>query len=187
MAAKTFIDILEDQIRQDLRAEIRKEIEQELKEAGMLREDFEAGSAASTTSASSMSARVETWLTANIGKTVFGRSQQARQAYRSAHPHRGAQPQPPPPPKPSQEPAFTPQGVEDLMAAEIIRRQSGVKLAATFTENELKSAWRRAALKTHPDLYSQADAVTQAKAHAHFQELVAAYERLQAALLKQAA
>jgi hypothetical protein len=184
MPSKSFIEILEDQIRQDLRSEIRREIEQEMKNANKPHDE----SVSDSRTAASMSGRVESWLAANIGKTVFGRPQQARQAYRTGAPRKETRPtEPPPPQEPPKEPTFTPRCVEELMAVEIIRRQSGVKLASSFTENELKSAWRRAALKTHPDLCSQADALTQAKAHAHFQELVAAYDRLQAAFIGRAA
>lgn len=88
-------------------------------------------------------------------------------------------------PTAAKEPRITLDNVENLIAAELIRRHSGCQFGETLSRSELKSAWRKAALKTHPDRFCQADPTTQARMNLVFSELTKAYDQLLALFKKE--
>lgn len=184
MAEKTFYNVLEEQIRRDLRQEIRAEVEAQLRaERGPKQE-----TSSFNPNASHME-RVETWLATHVRKTFFKRSP-SQKAYGStnAHPNnaRSTSTRPlngtttPPDATSSAHSSFvyTATDIEELCALELFRRQ-GVKIGDSFTENEIKMAWRKAALKTHPDRFAQEDAIVQAQMNAIFRSLCEAYKLLE--------
>lgn len=177
---KSFIDILEEQIRSDLRKEIEIEIREELqRQERKLERD-------STRPSSRAFEGVETWLAARAQKAFFSQESKARRTYQKSassaaqrtDPHRTSRSHDDPGRKKDGAPRFRPNRIEDLCAAELIRRHSSGHLADSFSLMELKGAWRKAALQTHPDRYAQADAITQARMASLFSEIMAAYEQL---------
>ena len=168
--AKSFIEVLEEQIRQDLRAEVEAEVRAEFTKS--------QGPAAKTspTASSDLVGRFESILASRVGQTVFSKVGLGKQAYGTKPaPAPKAQPQPA---APTTEPSFTAKTVEQLCAIEMIKRHSDARLGTTFTFRELKSAWRKAALGTHPDRFAGADEITRMRATVTFRELVEAYELL---------
>lgn len=182
MAGKSFYEILERQIRADLREDIRKEVEAEL------RSELTKGQAATTGSPSDgLHERVECWLASHVNKMFFHQGAAAQRVYKSQNPSRPERKVEPEKKPAHQEPAlrleFT--RIEDLCALELIRRHSGVALGSCLSASELKAAWRKAALRTHPDRFTQEDALTQAQMGAVFNELVEAYDQLSCQFNKQ--
>jgi hypothetical protein len=168
MAAKSFIEILEQEIRKDLREEIENQVRKEM-QAGKRQTPH-------------VSESWETWLVSNVEKAFFSRSQEARRVYSGATP----------PPRSAKKPKpkvddlnlrpdehRTAVRFEEACAVELLCRHSGITIPEAFTRAELKSAWRKAALKSHPDRFSQADQAAQAHAAALFRELAHAYELLE--------
>lgn len=173
MAAKSFMEILEEQIRADLRSEIEAEVRASL--------------AKSTEPELARPARAfgatETWLAANVAKSFFAQRGVGRKAY------------PPPPPrvreqtqerarternrKSSAGPRRSAKSVEELCALELLNRHSGLSLPLEFDSSQLKGAWRKAALKTHPDRFAETDAVTTAQMNVLFTEITRAFELLE--------
>ena len=177
MAAKSFIDILQDQMRADLRKEVEEEVRRELGREGLRHDE----GAASRHQAAAKAGRIETWLTTHLEAAVFQRQSQGRAAYHKAGPAKSNSE------KPNLKVEKSPEAteirlhartLEQLTALELLRRHSGARIPDSFTEQELKGAWRRAALKSHPDRFAQADATTQALASALFRELAEAYDLL---------
>lgn len=180
MKGKSFFEILENQLRKDLRAEIEAEVRAEMsKNQNTNRHPYRDG----TLQAQAASGTAESWLASHLGKTLFSRRQEARKAYQSkpiARPQATVVNQ-----SANQsvdrsvEPSIHLSTTEDLVAIEFLRRHSGIKINETLTRSELKQAWRKAALKTHPDRYIEADSITQARMKAIFQEICTAYERIE--------
>lgn len=174
MKAKSFIEVLEEQIRLDL----RKEIEAEVRASFAKEMANEArGPEPQTTAPSSPKERLDGWLSVHLKRFSF-----QHQAASSPYPRRT----PPPTPQGSKSPETSPpqqaspprsqaQTFEELCALELLRRHSGGKLPECFSEAELKSAWRHAALKTHPDRHIGENHSVQAQAAALFRELQLAY------------
>jgi hypothetical protein len=188
MATKSFIEILEEQIRTDLRREIEAEV----------RSEFEAKTQGSSANSKKGQAGPATenmipteWLLHRLGKTFFNASTTAQKTYQRAYQAKGvtqaAQPAPQAKeaaqtPARSTEPTrYTPTTLQEICALELIRRTSGVSIGDSYTEMELKTAWRKAARKTHPDLFAQADQITQMRMSVLFRELAEAFEHLLAA------
>ncbi|RYZ66999.1 MAG: hypothetical protein EOP05_18340, partial [Proteobacteria bacterium] len=71
---------------------------------------------------------------------------------------------------------------EQLCAIAILSRESGFTLESSFTEDQLKSAWRKAAMKTHPDRFAAEDQFKQIRMAAIFRELCEAYDLLSTAV-----
>lgn len=182
MAGKLFYEILEEQ----LRAEIRKELEAEIR-AG-LESGSQAGPTVDPTEAlkrEGAAGRIETWLATHVKQSTFAASRPGFRSYRI----KTARPQP------KAEPAVEPRAalqaasraearfqatsVEDLCRLELLRR-NGARIEDAFTVQDLKTAWRKAALKTHPDRFAQADHGTQLRMSALFRELAEAYDQLSA-------
>lgn len=187
--AKSFIEMLEDEIRQDLRSEIEAEV---LARFGRLDQD---STAKAPSAASSAAGRLETWLASNMGRTTFARPQAAARSYNvkpgasasttapgAAPSQSAARPQLESTQAASQTTKsaakFQATTAEQLIAVELLARHSGKALDATFTEDELKSVWRKAALKTHPDRFAGEDQIKQLRMATLFRELSSAYEVL---------
>ncbi len=166
MREKSFLEVLEDQMREQIRSELMKELEEKFRMTRPTPIDTEAAKAG----------RFETWLASHVGKTVFSTEASAKRAYASQPRAKMKQE---PAPTLGEEPRARALTMEELIALELLRRHSGVTIPEPFTELQLKGAWRKAALKTHPDRLADADAITQAKAAALFRELAAAYDLLQ--------
>lgn len=169
MKARPFYEVLEEQIRADLRKEIEAEVRARLNEE--LPKDPQSSAKTSAFE------RLETWLASHLTRPTF--SHQTTRAYRT-YASRSHQ-QTPPKSEPSSqqhETVYEARSVEEICAIELLRRH-GARLENRFTATELKTAWRRAALKTHPDRFTTSDAVTQTRMAAIFRELCAAYELLQ--------
>jgi hypothetical protein len=171
--AKSFIEILEGQIREDLREEIRAELEAEMR----------IGKPSGTperAKASTPGEISETWLAANVSKSFFQRTKTATNFYRQA-----AEPTPriekpaaaAPEPK-RQGPTQRAVTTEEIVAVELIERASNAKLGHVFSEVMLKSAWRKAALRTHPDRHTTSDRETQKRMSDTFAQLAVAYDTL---------
>ena len=166
MREKSFIEVLEDQVRKQLRDQIRREIELEFAQANRTASEIDLQAA--------RAGRFETWLASNVETTVFANKFSAKRAYGSA------------PKKTAQQTRPTAYArtltLEQSVSLELLRRHAGVEIGDNFSELELKGAWRKAALKSHPDRVATSDIITQTKAAALFTELTTAYEMLQAAL-----
>lgn len=184
--AMSFVEILREEIEKELRSEIRKELEAELK------------SSTNPTHSPSQTAPhphayFETWLAANATQATFNSAPKAKAAYGSSK--RREQPTQetakqtaqdfPREQKETAEVVFSLSQPEDICAAELLARHSGVDLSK-LTEGKLKTAWRKAALKTHPDRYTDADQLTQSRMSAQFRSLSEAYGRLMCSIRSQA-
>lgn len=176
MPSKSFIEVLEEQIRTDLRREVEAEV----------RAEMEAKAKSSTGPGSRRSAfkaeSLETWLATHVSRSSFAK----RAAYakpspaettKASAPVENARPD-------STEDVTTrvqtarATSAEELCALELLVRNSGAKLRPEFTEAELKSVWRRAALKTHPDRFCGEERIIQVQKAALFRELASAYDTL---------
>lgn len=164
---KSFIEVLEDEIRADLRRELESELAQR-----KTAEHFKASHAAG---------QFELWMASHVGPVTFktkktypaGASKKQPKAASLDDETKAFQK-----PLSSSEPRFQAQTTAEHIAVELLSRSAGQTLGALFTEAELKSVWRKAAMKTHPDRFSQADLLEQTRATAHFRELASAYEIL---------
>jgi hypothetical protein len=190
---KSFIAILEEQIRDQLRAEIRSEIRSEIRaeieaETRKKSDHLATTGPAATSAAASAADRLATWLTANIDQVHFSSRKQARTGYASHQPHHSEKTQAAPRPAESaksaksiSDPMAKVTSVEDLVRVELLRR-NGAKLGDSFTRSELKAAWRKVALKTHPDRFTGADHATQLRTAAIFREVASAVADLEESL-----
>jgi hypothetical protein len=151
--SKSFIEILEDEIRHDLKREMREELER--------------AQAPRNPQAIHAAGRLETWLASHVGPITFKTN---RQPY-GAPPKRAASLPPPPA-------VHAAETTEEMLALALLSRHSGRALNAQYTHDELKTVWRKAALKTHPDRFVGSDQVTIMRATCLFRELAAAYELL---------
>lgn len=180
MKGKSFFEILEDQLRKDLRAEIEAEVRAEMGKNKKTSQHPYQDAAFQTQMASGTA---ESWLVSHLGKTLFSRRKEARRAYQvrpTARPQTTVVNQSVDRTIAREvEPSIHLSAAEDLIAIEFLRRHSGVRIGATLTRSELKQAWRKAALKTHPDRYTEADTITQTRMKAIFQEICTAYERIE--------
>ena len=157
MLERSFIEVLEAEIREDLKREIAAEIA-----SGLERERQPKN-----TQAIHAAGRLETWLASHVGPVTFKTN---RKPY-------GEPPKRTPPPPPVTHAVET---TEEMIAVELLSRHSGSALAFRYTQDELKAVWRKAAMKTHPDRFAGADEITILRATALFRELAAAYELLSA-------
>lgn len=180
--SKSFIEVLEAEIRNDLRQEIEAEVLNRYGLAGTAK-----GPAAEQVGSAAVHAagRLETWLASNIGRTTFNRNQAAARSYNVKPAARPATFSSTPSAKSetaskakTASPMFTAETAEQLCAIAILSRESGIELAASFSEDQLKSAWRKAALKTHPDRFASEDQFKQMRMAAIFRELCEAYDLL---------
>lgn len=174
MKAKSFIEILEEQLRSELRKEIEAEVRAEL-----AREKDKDGSYETAPDPTeNLAARLSTQLkrfTFKVRNTAAYPHSRPKQAARPSQPKQNIALNPP-----RMERRVRPQTLEALCAFELLRRHSGGNLPENFSEAELKAAWRHAALKTHPDRHMGADASVQAQTAALFRELQSAYSILTA-------
>lgn len=175
----SFYEILEARVRTDLRKEIETEVRAELKRPV-------SSIMSSPRPFSETSDPLETWLASRLSTTFFfADNTRARRTYRASTPRSGttqtrindqdttqatAE-------KASRRASAT--SAADLCRLELFRRH-GASIATTFSENDLRRAWHKAALQTHPDRFAQDDAVTQARMATIFRELADAYADLQA-------
>ena len=188
MAAKSFIEVLEEQIRTDLRREIEAEVRSEIQKE---RRQQTSGATKTQDRAAFHSEPImpTEWLLHSLGKTFFGSSTTAQKTYQKAYQakattqaaQQASQTKSPSPAQPQEPQRYSPTTLEEICALELIRRTSGVSIADPYTESELKAAWRKAARKTHPDLFAQGDQVTQMRMSVLFRELAEAFEHLMAA------
>jgi hypothetical protein len=194
MAGKSFYEVLESQIRAELRAEFEAQYQEQ--RHSNVRET------ASTSALEGAQGRLETWLVSHVEKTHFSRGEFGRRAYgnnANRRDARNARSVPRPMPaltKPSDskkktEAAPRPPSsadhivryeartLEELCLVELLRRH-GAEIGDSFTTQELKTAWRKVALKTHPDRFTQADPVTQKLMAEQFRAITEAYGDLAA-------
>ncbi len=177
--SKSFIEVLEAEIRADLRQEIEAEVQARYGLASA-----PAGEHAPS-AAVHAAGRLETWLASHVGPITFSRTAGAQKVYGS--PKKRA-PAPPIVLKiEASAPTFTATTSAEFFAIEILNQQSASKLAVSFTEDGLKAVWRKAALKTHPDRFAGADEITQTRMTVLFRELAEAYETLLALVQSKAA
>jgi hypothetical protein len=172
MTAKPFFEVLKDQIR----SELRKELESEW----ALKSSQAAGPKPAKVRSSpwlSAESSLQSWLNAKVEKSEFGVTDRAKRAYKSPQDSSVTTCKKPDPV--TSEPLAHATSPEAAFAVEILSRFSGTKLPDSFTMNELKTVWRRAALKTHPDRVAQSDLISQARATALFRELSEAHELLE--------
>ncbi len=172
---KSFIEVLEAEIRADLRKEMQSEVQFRTQASAPSQGLHAAG-------------RLESWLASHVGPITFAKPLAARKMYGSVNVKAA--------PKAtaaaaasktrSEKPVFTASTVEEMIAVEMLTRYSSITLATSFTEDELKSVWRKAALKTHPDRFAGEDQITQMRMTVLFRELAEAYACL-TSLTEQAA
>lgn len=198
--AKSFIEILEDEIRADLKRELRAELQAELEAGfGTGLEGDTAGPRArrpQNPHAIHAAARLETWLASHVGPITFKTNRKPYGATaRSARDGATAGTQSTTGGS-AADAASSPRGgtdsfgvrgtqvthmaetTEETIAVELLSRHAGRTLNTRYTADDLKSIWRKAALKTHPDRFAGADTATVMRATALFRELAAAYELL---------
>ena len=176
--AKSFIEVLEEQIREDLRDELRAELREELR-AELLDHRSPGPKTKDHPAPGELS---ETWLAANVSKSFFRRAKIATSSYRKAataapkaEPHAKQESPERRPTEPVRMRAIT---SEELFALELLERTCGGKLPSCFSEAQLKTAWRRAALNTHPDRHTAADRETQKQMGETFAQIALAYDTL---------
>jgi hypothetical protein len=174
MPGKSFVEVLEEQIRHDLRSEIEAEVRAEFAR------NNETTGPVRATGPADLAGRFESLLASRVGRTVFSKVSTARRAYGSPKKARPTPAAAPETPRQTAftEPMFTATTVEQLCAIEMIKRHGGTRLGSTFTMKELKTSWRKAALATHPDRFIGADEITRMRAAAMFRELAESYELL---------
>lgn len=152
--AASFFDVLESQIRKELREELERE-------AKTLRSEFDPNQA--------RAGQFQTWMAAHTEKVVFT-ARSAKDVYGTPRPR----------PRTKTQPRMTRTlSVEEAIALELLNRYSGSALTESFSESDLKAAWRKAAFETHPD---RAAADLQAQAASLFNEIGLAYTLLKAGL-----
>lgn len=181
MQAKSFIDILANELRKEIRAEFEAELASSAPRAS--REARVAGSAKAE--------QVELWLNLKIGGALSG-SQSLGQSVnpyaKSGNRHRQQ-------PRVvrqlsatsvSQEAVAERVGsavtIEQTFALEFFKRE-GSSLASKFTETELKSEFRKIALRIHPDRHVGVSVEQLRALSLRFQTLVESAEILEATLL----
>lgn len=181
MQAKSFIDIL----AHELRKEIRAEVEAELAATRV--------APAARIEASHKAESVELWLNLKMGgaiaqpnrRSAYQSSRQSSNSSRSSSSTKILQlPAQGTTPTPTQEAverigrAVT---IEETIALEFFVRE-GSSLASRFTETELKSEFRKIALRIHPDRHSGASVEQLRSLSSRFQTLVESAEVLEACL-----
>lgn len=202
---------LRKEIATEIAAEIATEFEGATEAAVLARLGIQAAEAGPLASIRSKSQKaqhqhraesVETWLASRVGKWTFDRRHHGANAYKShlktdttqspAEEKKTAQP----PNSPSQGGAYKDAPPQDsrlrieasnfseLCAIELLQRFGKGKLPEAFCMDEVKTLWRKAALKTHPDRFPEASAQQQADLHAVFAEISQAYEILLEAFAK---
>lgn len=177
-ASKSFIEVLENEIRADLRKEIEAELM--LRYAGVAGPTTNGSTERAPSAAVHAAGRLETWLASHVGPITFktGRGYGPSPKPRSTTASVTAAHTSPSAIKATSSPTFTAKTAAELFALEILNAQSPTALAVTFTETELRAVWRKAALKTHPDRFASADEITQLRMTVLFRELADAYEAL---------
>ncbi|RYZ72472.1 MAG: hypothetical protein EOP05_10965, partial [Proteobacteria bacterium] len=187
--SKSFIEVLEAEIRNDLRQEIEAEV---LSRYGIKAEGSALGPVADQVGSAAIHAagRLETWLASNMGRTTFNRNQAAARSYnvkpaaasKATTTATSTKESAPKTAAPKASPLFNAETAEQLCAIAILSRESGFTLESSFTEDQLKSAWRKAAMKTHPDRFAAEDQFKQMRMAAIFRELCEAYDLLSTAV-----
>jgi hypothetical protein len=168
--AKSFIEILEDEIRADLKRELRSEIQAELQAELDGHTTRPRARGPQNPHAIHAAGRLETWLASHVGPITFKTNRKPYGASAGATARTRSAPV-----------IHTAETTEETLAIELLSRHAGRRLDTRYTADELKSVWRKAALKTHPDRFAGADHATVLRATALFRELAAAYELLSAA------
>lgn len=189
-AQKSFIQLLEDEIRNDLRREIEAEVMKRYG-PGLGQDTSTDTSAQAPSQAVHAAGRLETWLASNMGRTVFSRAQAGSRSY-NVKTANGSAAKATTESAPTQATSrvqtngtvfrFTATTSEQLVAAQLLARHAQKTLSETFSADELKTVWRKAALQTHPDRFAGEDQITQVRMAAIFRELCDAYELLVTAL-----
>ena len=170
---KSFIEVLEAEIRADLRKEMQSEVQFRTQASAPSQGLHAAG-------------RLESWLASHVGPITFAKPLAARKMYGSVNVKAAPKATAAATKTRSEKPVFTASTVEEMIAVEMLTRYSSITLATSFTEDELKSVWRKAALKTHPDRFAGEDQITQMRMTVLFRELAEAYACL-TSLTEQAA
>ncbi len=170
-----FMDVLAEELRKDLRADVRAELLAELglEPAAAARELFPSP-------ATSARERLDLWLSAKFGAKSMGAAKTAR-----SYPKTAAHEDPRPGKAATGARPATDEGprtthaldAEDHAALEFFRRE-GRPLTDDYTEFELKAAYRKLALKLHPDAHAGEDERDRHRWAARFQQLVELTERL---------
>lgn len=167
---KSFIEILADELRKEIRNELAAELANEIANERVQNSRV-------------VGEHSETWLAAHVEKSVFVSGEFGVRAYQKNKLSK-KQPSSTPPaqnqrssdrPIPDARSVSTP---EQLLAAALLERHSGCLLHTSFTIYELKSVWKKAALKTHPDRFNHLDHQSQARMGQLFSELAIAYRCL---------
>ncbi len=167
MQAKSFIDILAHELRKEIRAEFEAEL------ASSRASNFSAAPSARAVD-SAKAEQVHLWLNLKMGGAI------AQPSRKSAY---GVRPQvirQLPSPRVAERigRAVT---IEQTLALEFFVRE-GSSLTSKFTEAELKSEFRKIALRIHPDRHTDASADQLKSLSARFQTLVESAEILEATL-----
>lgn len=182
MGNPSFLDILSKQIRadlrddlrDDLRKELRAELEAEIRTEVELKNGHRPPQPLPTID-------IESWLLTRASKSHFPRTGSARTAY-DLHP--GCPTRPtfarPTAAEETRQVRVAARTPADTVALEILARsaQDDDIDPNAFSEAELKSLWRKAALNTHPDRHTYAGARTQAQMSETFAQITEAYNSL---------
>lgn len=186
----SFIDVLAEELRKDLRDDMKEKIRDEvrselIREFGLSEAEARASNEIPPGPVSARE-RLELWLSANLSIGA-SRASNVRAATRPARGYqnetrRNEVPKSAPIQNRSESPKAEPRkahllDVEDTAAIEFFRRE-GCELSTDFTVGELKTAYRKLALKLHPDRHSGDDEVARRRWDLRFQQLVAVTERL---------
>lgn len=173
---KSFFEILEARIRAEIETDLREEI---LREIGP---DFEPGSRPAPPRQKPVAADPTgffmTELLSRAGRHSFQNPHRARQAY----PHRASaspKAEQGPAPQESNEPRRSAASAEESLALSVLSRFSGCSIPEEFTLKDVRTTFRKAALKTHPDRFHRATEVEQKLAHQRFQDLTSAFRLLE--------
>ena len=191
MAAKSFIEILEERIRK----EIELEYEGELKSASKSDLTNHSGRATGAdfkelrgpAKIAARADRLEVWLATNLEKSEFKNPGKGHKSYASSaqrrnssvSPHARAQQAQRVPPR-----SFT---ADEICALELLQIECNIHFSNDFSQSDLKAAWRKAALLTHPDRYAQANTTIQAAMAQKFTALATAFQVLENSFKQQAA
>ena len=181
MQAKSFIDILAHELRKEIRAEFEAEL------ASSRASNFSAAPSARAVD-SAKAEQVHLWLNLKIGGAIAQPSRKSAYGVRRSYATATASEirQLPPAGAASSEEIAERVGravtIEQTLALEFFVRE-GSSLTSKFTEAELKSEFRKIALRIHPDRHTDASADQLKSLSARFQSLVESAEILETTLL----
>lgn len=182
MQAKSFIEILANELRKEIRAEIEAEIAaSRVSPASRIETSFKADQTALWLNLKMGGAFVGTVTRTSAYQTSAHRKQTTGNGKQKSVIRELPSSQQQTFAKPSSERVGKAETIEQTLALEFICREGGA-LGEVFTETELKTQFRKIAFHIHPDRHTQASVAELQSLASRFQTLVESAEILEQAL-----